>query len=63
VTLHLGSFRYRVFASYITLPDGRRFAIVVFTHASDAPPVDRERAVAEVARTLYDYFLIDPANT
>jgi beta-lactamase class A len=50
-------------AGYITLPDGRRFAIVVFTCGSDTPPADRERAVAEVARTLYDYFLIHPANT
>ena len=47
-------------AGYITLPDGRRFAIVVFTRGSNTPPTDRERAVAEVARTLYDYFLIHP---
>lgn len=47
-------------AGYITLPDGRRFAIVVFTRGSDTPPAHRERAVAEVARTLYDYFLIHP---
>lgn len=47
---------------YITLPDGRRFAIAVFTRGSDTPPSDRERAVAEVARILYDYFLIHPAK-
>ncbi len=41
---------------YITLPDDRRFAIVVFTKSSDTPPADRDRAVAEVARSLYDYF-------
>jgi beta-lactamase class A len=41
---------------YVSLPDGRRFAIVVFTKSSDTPPADRDRAVAEVARTLYDYF-------
>jgi len=46
---------------YITLPDGRRFAIVVFTRGSETPLPDRERAVAEVARTLYDYFLLQPA--
>ena len=45
---------------YVTLPDGRRFAIVVFTRGSETPAVDRERAVAEVARTLYDYFLLQP---
>lgn len=47
---------------YITLPDGRRFAIAVFTRGSDTPPAARERAIAEVARILYDYFLIHPAN-
>jgi beta-lactamase class A len=41
---------------YVTLPDGRRFAIVIFTGSSDTPLADRDRAVAEVARTLYDYF-------
>ena len=41
---------------YVTLPDGRRFAIVIFTTSSDTPLADRDRAVAEVARTLYDYF-------
>ena len=41
---------------YVTLPDGRRFAIAIFTASSDTPLADRERAVAEVARTLYDYF-------
>jgi beta-lactamase class A len=48
---------------YVTLPDGRRFAIVVFTRGSETPLADRERAIAEVARTLYDYFFIHPANT
>ncbi len=37
--------------------------MLVFTRGSDTPLVDRERAVAEVARTLYDYRLIHPANT
>lgn len=41
---------------FVTLPDGRRFAIVVFTKSSDTPPPDRDRAIAEVARTLYDYY-------
>jgi beta-lactamase class A len=47
---------------YITLPDGRRFAIAVFTRGSNTPPPDRERAVAEIARILYDYFLIHPVK-
>lgn len=42
---------------YVTLPDGRRFAIAVFTQSSTTPEVDRDRAIAEVTRTLYDFFL------
>ncbi len=41
---------------YITLPDGRRFIVVVFTKSSSTPRPDRDRAIAEVARTLFDYF-------
>ncbi len=41
---------------YITLPDGRRFAIAVFTNSSETPASDRERAIAEVARALYDFY-------
>ncbi len=41
---------------YITLPDGRRFAIAVFTNSSMTPESDRERAIAEVARALYDFY-------
>ena len=43
---------------YITLPDGRRFAIVVFTNSSETPEPDRDRAIAEIARTLFDYFYV-----
>ncbi|WP_238946936.1 class A beta-lactamase [Seongchinamella unica] len=43
---------------YITLPDGRRFAVVVFTRGSHTLPSDRDRAIAEVARTLFDYFML-----
>jgi len=45
---------------YVTLPDGRRFAIAVFTSGSTTPLADRDRAIAEVSRTLYDYFLMQP---
>ncbi len=41
---------------FITLPDGRRFAIAVFTNSSATPEADRDRAIAEVARSLFDYF-------
>ena len=43
---------------YITLPDGRRFAIAVFTNSSETPSADRERAIAEVARALYDFYYL-----
>ena len=43
---------------YITLPDGRRFAIAVFTNSSKTPDSDRERAIAEVARALYDFYYL-----
>jgi beta-lactamase class A len=43
---------------YVTLPDGRRFAVAIFTKGSTTPPVDRDRAVAETARVLYDFFAL-----
>ena len=47
---------------YVTLPDGHPFAIVVFTRGSSTPPADRDRAIAEVTRTLYDYFMLQPGS-
>ena len=43
---------------FVTLPDGRRFAIVVFTKSSTTSEADRDRAIAEVTRTLYDFFYL-----
>jgi len=43
---------------YITLPDGRRFAIAVFTNSSKTSVADRDRAIAEIARTLFDHFYL-----
>jgi len=43
---------------YVTLPDGRRFAIAVYTNSSETPAEDRERAIAEVARALYDFYYL-----
>jgi beta-lactamase class A len=43
---------------YVTLPDGRRFAIAVFTKSSTTPDADRSRAVAEVSRTLFDFYYL-----
>ena len=45
---------------YVTLPDGRRFAIAVFTNSSETSVSDRDRAIAEVARLLFDYFYLAP---
>ena len=43
---------------FVTLPDGRRFAVAIFTKSSTTPPADRDRAVAETARILYDFFAL-----
>ena len=37
---------------FITLPDGRRIAIAIFTRGGS----DRPRTIAEAARTIYDGF-------
>lgn len=42
----------------VTLPDGRRLAVAIFTAGSTTPPADRDRAVAETARVLYDFFAL-----
>ena len=45
----------------ITLPNGLgHVAISVFTKASNKPEDAEEKAVAEVARTVYDYFVLFP---
>ena len=43
---------------FISLPDGRRFAIAVFTKSSTTPEADRDRAVAEISRTTYDFYYL-----
>ena len=43
---------------FVTLPDGRRFAIAVFTKSSTTPVADQDRAIAEVSRTLYDFYYL-----
>lgn len=45
----------------ITLPDNRgHVAISVFVKSSSRPVADRERAIAEVARLAFDYFMLLP---
>ncbi len=46
---------------FITLPEGRgHIALVVFVKGSEAPPGTRETVIADIARLVYDYFLISP---
>ena len=48
----------------ITLPDGAgHVAIAVFVKASDKDAASRERAIAEIARAVHDYFLFQPTHT
>ena len=42
----------------VTLPDGRRFAIAVYTKNSTTSEADHDRAIAEVTRTLYDFYYL-----
>lgn len=45
----------------ITLPDGAgHVAIAVFVKASEAELTAREKAIAEIARGVYDFFLFNP---
>lgn len=41
----------------VSLPDGTGVVIAAYVKASAAPVADRERAIAEIARTVRDYFL------
>ena len=44
---------------FITLPDGKgTVALAVFIKGSEAPPVAREAVIADIARLLYDYYLL-----
>ncbi|MCI4590369.1 class A beta-lactamase [Sphingobium sp. BYY-5] len=44
----------------VRLPDGRRFAVVVFVMKDSKGHVARDRVIAEAARAAYDYFLYAP---
>jgi beta-lactamase class A len=44
---------------FITLPDGRRIAIAVYTKSSTTSEADREKAIAEVTRSVYDFFYLN----
>ncbi|MEA3388861.1 serine hydrolase [Sphingobium sp. CCH11-B1] len=44
----------------VRLPDGRRFAVVMFVMKDSKGHVSRDRVIAEAARAAYDYFLYAP---
>jgi beta-lactamase class A len=47
----------------ITLPEGRgRIAIAVYIKKSAKPFEERERVIAQIARSVYDYMLIESAS-
>ncbi len=43
-------------AGYVTLPDGHRFAIVVFIKGDSLGAKAQDRVIAEIARTAYDHY-------
>lgn len=43
---------------FVNLPDGSQLAIVVFTKSSDSDPEMRDRSIAEVARVLFEGYLL-----
>jgi beta-lactamase class A len=48
---------------FMTLPgDAGHVAISVFTKASNKPEETAEKAIAEIARTVYDYFVLVPGT-
>jgi beta-lactamase class A len=48
---------------FITLPgDAGHVAISVFTKSSNRPEEAAEKAIAEISRTVYDYFVLVPGN-
>jgi beta-lactamase class A len=48
---------------FMTLPgDAGHVAISVFTKASNKPEEAAEKAIAEIARTVYDYFVLVPGT-
>jgi beta-lactamase class A len=44
----------------VRLPDGRRFAVVVFVMKDARGHISRDRIIAEASRAAYDYFLYAP---
>jgi beta-lactamase class A len=50
-------------AGMITLPgDGGKVMVAVYIAKSKKPFEDRERAIADISRALYDYYLFEDAQ-
>ncbi len=48
-------------AGFITLPgNAGHIALSIFTKASNKPEEASEKAIAEISRTIYDYFVLEP---
>jgi beta-lactamase class A len=47
----------------VTLPgDAGKLIVAIFIKKSDKPFEDRERVIADIARSLYDYYLFEAAQ-
>ena len=46
----------------VFLPGGDHLLITVLTRDAKAPPAERERVIADVARYAYDYFVFNPSG-
>ena len=46
----------------INADEAGHIAIAVLVNASEEGAVERERAIAQIARAVYDFFLFQPAT-
>jgi beta-lactamase class A len=46
----------------ITLPNASRIVVAAFVKKSSRPVEDREQAIAQIARAIYDYYLFSSRN-
>jgi beta-lactamase class A len=44
----------------VTLPDGNHLVLSIFIKGSPAPLEQREQAIAQITRTVFDYFILRP---
>lgn len=58
--IHLETGRRVVFHADESFPMANTVKVVVFIKSSEARPGTRETVIADIARLVYDYFLISP---